>query len=136
SASKLQIEEEIDIAVPRFSYEIRKTPKPGFVSMLCARIIEVTDKAIVFDERFAPPVLTVSAHATVTGWLDRVIGWIETKLEELARFASDPRSGSGLQSVDYCILQMLNRHIPALRHKRGSKYVHPEGLYVELLHLA
>jgi type VI secretion system protein ImpJ len=136
SASKLQIEEEVDIAVPRLSYEIRKTPKPGFVSLLCARIIEVTDKAIVFDERFAPPVLTVAAHATITGWLDRVTGWIETKLEELARFASDPRSGSGMQSVDYFILQMLNRQIPALRHMRGSKYVHPERLYVELLRLA
>ncbi len=136
SVSKLQIEEEIDIAVPRLSYEIRKTPKPGFVNLLCARIIEVTDKAIVFDERFAPPMLTVSGHATLTGWLDRVTGWIETKLEELARYASDPRSGSGMQSVDYFILQMLNRQIPALKHMRGSKYVHPERLYVELLRLA
>jgi type VI secretion system protein ImpJ len=136
ASSKLQIEEEIDVALPRFSYEIRKTPKPGFVSLLCARIVEVTDKAIVYDERFAPPVLTVVAHATVTGWLDRVIGWIETKLEELARFASDPRSGSGMQSVDYFILQMLNRQIPVLKHMRGSKYVHPERLFVELLCLA
>jgi type VI secretion system protein ImpJ len=136
SASKLQIEEEIDVAVPRFSYEIRKTAKPGFVSLLCARIIEVTDKAIVFDEKFAPPVLTVMSHPTVNGWLDRVIGWVETKLEELARFASDPRSGSGMQSVDYFILQMLNRQLPALKHMRGSKYVHPERLYVDLLRLA
>ena len=136
SASKLQIEEDVDTAVPRLSYVIRKTPRPGFVSIPCARIIDVTDKAIVYDERFAPPVLTVSAHPTVTGWLDRVIGWIETKLEELARFASDPRSGSGMQSVDYFILQMLNRQIPALRHMKGSKYVHPERLYLELLRLA
>lgn len=136
SASKLQIEEEIDVAVPRLSYEIRKTPKPGFVSLLCARIVEVTDKAIIYDERFAPPVLTINAHATVSGWLDRVTGWIETKLEELARFASDPRSGSGMQSVDYFILQMLNRQIPALKYMRGSKYVHPERLYIELLRLA
>ncbi|QEN85231.1 type VI secretion system baseplate subunit TssK [Labrys sp. KNU-23] len=136
ASSALQIEEEIDIAVPRFSYEIRRTPKPGFVSMLCARIIEVNDKTIVFDERFAPPVLVVAAHAAVTGWLDRVIGWVETKLDELARFASDPRSSGGMQSVDYFVLQMLNREIPALRHMRRSKYTHPERLYVELLRLA
>ena len=136
TASAMQIEEEVDVAVPRFSYEIRKTPKPGFVNLLCARIIEVNDNTIVFDERFAPPVLVVAAHATVTGWLDRVIGWVETKLDELARFASDPRSGSGLQSVDYFVLQMLNREIPALRHMRRSKYTHPERLYVELLRLA
>jgi type VI secretion system protein ImpJ len=136
ASSAMQIEEEVDVAVPRFSYEIRKTPKPGFVNLLCARIIEVNDNTIVFDERFAPPVLVVAAHATVTGWLDRVIGWVETKLDELARFASDPRSGSGLQSVDYFVLQMLNREIPALRHMRRSKYTHPERLYVELLRLA
>jgi type VI secretion system protein ImpJ len=136
ASSKLQIEEEIDVAHPRFSFEIRKTPKPGYVNLVCARIVEVNDKSIVFDERFAPPTLVVSAHATITGWLDRVIGWIDTKLEELARFASDPRSGSGMQSVDYFILQMLNRQIPALKHMRGSRYVHPERLYVELLRLA
>lgn len=136
SASKMQIEEDVDTAVPRLSYVIRKTPRPGFVSMPCARIVDVTDKAIIYDERFAPPVLIVSAYPTITGWLDRVIGWVETKLEELARFASDPRSGSGMQSVDYFILQMLNRQIPALQHMKGSKYVHPERLYVELLRLA
>jgi type VI secretion system protein ImpJ len=136
ATAKLQIEEEIDVAHPRFSFEIRKTPKPGHVCLVCARIVEVNDKAIIFDERFAPPALVVSAHATISGWLDRVIGWIETKLEELARFASDPRSGSGMQSVDYFILQMLNRQIPALKHFKGSRYVHPERLYVELLRLA
>lgn len=136
STSAMQVEEQLDIAVPRFSYEIRKTPKPGFACMLCARIVEVNDKTIIFDERFAPPVLIVSAHATVTGWLDRVIGWIETKLEELARFASNPRANSGMQSVDYFILQMLNRQIPALLHMRRTKYLHPERLYVELLKLA
>ena len=136
SSAKMQVEEEIDIAAPRLSFEIRKTPKPGFANLLCARIVEVNDKAIVFDEKLAPPVLIVAAHATVTGWLDRVIGWVETKLEELARFASDPRAGGSMQSVDYFILQMLNRQIPVLRHMRGSKYVHPERLYVELLRLA
>ena len=136
STAKMQVEEEIDIALPRMSYEVRKTPKPGFVSLACARIVEVTDKAIIYDERFAPPALTLSAHATLTGWLDRVIGWVETKLEELARFASDPRSGGTMQSVDYFILQMLNRQLPTMKHMRLSKYVHPERFYVELLRLA
>jgi len=136
SSAKMQVEEEIDIATPRMSFEVRKTPKQGFVSIACARIVEVTDKTIVYDERFAPSALTISAHATLTGWLDRVIGWVETKLEELSRFASDPRSGGTMQSVDYFILQMLNRQSPTLKHMRTSKYVHPERLYVELLRLA
>jgi type VI secretion system protein ImpJ len=136
STSNLRIEQEIDIAHQRLSYEIRKTPKPGFTGLLAARIVEVSDKAIVFDERFAPPVLVTLAHPVVAGWLDRVIGWVETKLEELARYASDPSAGGGLQSVDYFMLQMLNREIPALKHLRGSRYVHPERLFFELLKLA
>jgi type VI secretion system protein ImpJ len=136
STSKLRVEEEIDVANPRLSYEIRKTPKPGYVGLLAARIVEVRDKAIVFDERFVPPILVTSAYPAAQGWLDRVIGWVETKLEELARYAADPSAGGGLQSVDYFMLQMLNRHLPALRHLRASRYVHPERLYWELLQLA
>ncbi len=65
-----------------------------------------------------PPVLLCAAHPVVEGWLNRVIGWIETKLEELARYAVDPSSGGGLQSVDYLVLQLLNRQIPVLQHFR------------------
>ncbi len=136
STSKLRMEEDIEIGHPRLTFEIRKTPKAGFVGLQIARIVEVTDKAIVFDERFAPPVLATCAHPVTLGWLDRVIGWVETKLEELARYASDPGSGGGLQSVDYFMLQMLNRAIPQLKHLRNSRYVHPERLFVELLALA
>src|SRR5262249_53102934 len=109
---------------------------PGFTGLLAARIVEVNDKAIVFDERFAPPVLIASAHPVVVGWLDRVIGWVETKLEELARYASDPSAGGGLQGVGYFMLQMPNRETPAPKHTPFSRFVHPERVFVELLRRA
>ena len=90
----------------------------------------------MFDEKFAPPVLVCAAHPAVDGWIDRVIGWIDNKLDELARYAADPTAGGGLQSVDYFMLQLLNRDIPVLKHFRASRYVHPERLYEELLRLA
>ena len=136
STSHLRIEEEIDVAYPRLAYEIRKTAKPGYVGLPIARIVEVHDRTIVFDEKFAPPLLMCAAHPTVEGWLDRVIGWIGTKLDELARYASDATAGGGLQSADYLMLQMLNREIPVLKHFRRSRYVHPERLYEELLRIA
>jgi type VI secretion system protein ImpJ len=135
STSHLRIEEEIDVAYPRLAYEIRKTLKPGYVSLPVARIVEVHDRTIVFDEKFAPPVLIVAAHPTIEGWLDRVIGWIGNKLDELARYASDATGGGGLQSADYLMLQMLNRSIPVLKHFRLSRYVHPERLYEEFLRI-
>jgi type VI secretion system protein ImpJ len=136
STSALRIEEEIDVAYPRLAFELRKTAKPGYVGLGIARILEVRDKTIVFDEKYAPPVLTCSAHPVVDGWIDRVIGWIDNKLEELARYAADPTAGGGLQSVDYFVLQLLNRHINVLKHFRGSSYVHPERLFEEYLRLA
>jgi type VI secretion system protein ImpJ len=136
STSELRSEQEIDLAYPRLAFELRRTPKPGFLNLGVARILEIRDKLIIFDEKFAPPILVCSAHPIVNGWLDRVIGWIDNKLEELARYAADPTAGGGLQSVDYFVLQLLNRTIPVLKHLRSSVYVHPERLYTALVSLA
>jgi len=135
SSSVLRIEEEVDIAYPRLGYELRKTAKPGYIGLGIARILEVRDKQIVFDEKFVPPLLICSSHPVVDGWIDRVIGWIDNKLEELARYAADPTAGGGLQSVDYFVLQLLNRHIAVLKHFRSTGYLHPERLFQEFLRL-
>jgi type VI secretion system protein ImpJ len=50
STSSLRIEEEIDIAYPRLAFELRRTVKPGYASLAIARIVEIRDKTIVFDE--------------------------------------------------------------------------------------
>lgn len=136
STASIHAEEEIEVAHPRSELTISDAPKAGYNNLLIARILEVRDKTIVLDETIAPPVLICHAHPTVTGWIDRVIGWVGTRLESLARFASDPSSGGGLQAYDYFMLQILNREINVLKHYRASKYIHPETLYVEFLRLA
>jgi type VI secretion system protein ImpJ len=136
SARQVQTEEDIDVAKPRLEYEMRRTRKDGYVVLPAARIVEVRDKTIVFDEKFVPPVLACSAHPVSQGWIDRTIGWIETKLEELSRYAADPSAGGGLQSADYLVLQILNRSLPLLRHLRSSRYTHPERAFCELVRLA
>jgi type VI secretion system protein ImpJ len=100
STSHLRIEEEIEVAYPRIGYEVRKTARPGYVALPVARIVEVHDRTVVLDEKFAPTVLICSAHPTIEGWQDRVIGWISAKLDELARYASDMTAGGSLQNVD------------------------------------
>jgi type VI secretion system protein ImpJ len=90
----------------------------------------------LFDEKYVPPMLVCSAHPVIDGWINRIIGWVDNKLEELSRYAADPSSGGGLQSVDYLVLQMLNRYIPVLKHFARSNYIHPERLFDELLRIA
>ena len=136
STASIRIEEEIDVAYPRFTFDIKSAARPGYASLAVARILEVREKTIIFDERFVPPVLICSAHPVVDGWIDRVTGWIEAKLDELARYATDPTAGGGLQSVDYFMLQILNRHSSVLKHYRRSNYIHPERLYELFLGIA
>jgi type VI secretion system protein ImpJ len=136
SSVSMHVEEEIEVAHPRIEFTVREVPKPGYNNLIISRIMEVRDKTIILDETIAPPVLVCHAHPVPMGWLDRVIGWVETRLESLARYATDPSSGGGLQAYDYFMLQMLNREINVLKHYRASKYIHPETLYVELLRLA
>ena len=135
SAASMHVEQEIEVAHPRVTLEIRDKPKSGYHCVKVARILEVRDKTIVLDETFAPPVLLVDAHPVVAGWLDRVIGWSENKLQTLSRYAADFSSGGGLQTFDYFMLQMLNREINVLRHLRTSRYVHPVDLYLTLLRM-
>jgi type VI secretion system protein ImpJ len=135
ATAALRLEEEVDIVFPRLGFELRKTAKPGYSSLGMARVLQVRDKQIVFDEKYVPPVLVCSAHPTVAGWIDRVVGWIDNRLEELARYAADPTAGGGLQSVDYLVLQLLNRRIAVLKHYRASGYLHPERLFGEFLGL-
>lgn len=136
STAAMRLEQEIEVAHPRIEFDIRKTEKPGYHCLKLARVMEVRDKTAVFDDTFAPPVLSVQAHPVVAGWIDRVVGWTETKLESLARYASDPSSGGGLQATDYFMLLVLNREINLLRHARHSRYTHPEALYQLLLRVA
>jgi type VI secretion system protein ImpJ len=136
SSSPLRIEEEIDLALPRLALELRKSAKPGFTCLGIARLLEVRDKAVLLDEQYVPPSLITAAHPTIEGWIDRVLGWINNKVDELARYAADPTAGGGMQSADYFMLQILNRESPVLRHFRRSRYVHPERLYEELIRLA
>jgi type VI secretion system protein ImpJ len=136
SASDLVVEQEIEVAHLRTGFDVRKTPKQGFHNLKVAKILEVRDKNVIFDPTFAPPVLITQAHPVVAGWVDRIIGWVDTKLEGLSRYAADPSSGGGLQAFDYFMLQMLNREVNVLKHMRNSKFVHPEQLYQEVLRLS
>lgn len=136
STSNLRQEEEIDVAHPQLMYSIRSTSPPGQVCLPVARIREVKDRIIIVDGTFAPPMLNSHGHPVVSGWVESVIGWVERKLSELARYAADTSAGGGLQNFDYLTLQLLNRTHPVLLHMRDSSYIHPERVYVEFLKLA
>ncbi|CAN2534903.1 hypothetical+protein [Methylocapsa aurea] len=137
STSELRSEEEIEVAHPRMELHIESERKRGYNNLPVARIVKLENGAILLDPEFAPTVLVCRAHDVVVGWLNRVIGWVENKLDAIARYAADPTAGGGLQNRDYLLLQTLNRAIPALQHfEHTANHLHPERLYVFLVSLA
>jgi len=136
NASGTRMEQTIEIASPRLELALRKTPKPGYQNIPVGRVNEVRDGVVSLDDTVPPTGLILKVHPAFEGYLSRVIGWIEAKLESLARYASDPSAGGGLQSNDYLMLMVLNRTIPGLRHLRHSGHVHPERLFEQLIALA
>ena len=136
TASSLRSEQVLELAVPRLELAIRKTPRPGYQNLRLARIAEVRDGVVTLDETYPPPALIVGAHPQILGYLTRVIGWIEARLESLARYATDPSAGGGLQASDYLMLMVLNRNIGVLRHMSRTFALHPEALYQVLIALA
>lgn len=136
SASGTRLEQTLEIAVPRLELAIRKSPKPGYQCLRLGRINEVRDGVISIDETVPPPAMVLAAHPVITGFLTRVIGWMEAKLENLSRYAADPTAGGGMQAIDYLMLMTLNREIGVLRHFNETHAVHPERLYEKLVGLA
>ncbi len=133
AARSLQI---IETAAPRLELALRNTPRPGYQNIRLGRIIEMRDGVVTLDDTVPPVGLSLMVHSVYEGYLSRVIGWVEAKLENLARFAADPSSGGGLQATDYLMLMVLNRELPILRHLENQKAVHPERLYEKLVGLA
>ncbi len=135
-ASQSRSEQTLEIAVPRLELTIRQTAKPGYQCLRLARITEIRDGVISFDDTVAPPALVLAAHPVLLGYVSRVVGWVEAKLETLARYAADPSSGGGMQAADYLMLMTLNREVGILRHMAGLQSVHPEALFRQLVGLA
>ena len=136
NASGTRTEQGVEIAVPRLELDLRKSAKPGYQCLRIARINEVRDGVVSLDDTQPPPAIILAVHPAIEGYLSRVIGWIEAKLESLARYASDPSAGGGMQATDYLMLMVLNREITVLRHLRTCAHIHPEALYQKLIGLS
>lgn len=136
NASDAQNEQRIEIATPRLELALRHDPRPGYQNIYLGRIADMRDKAVTLDQTVPPTGLTLAVHPAYEGYLTRVIGWMESKLATLARYASDPSSGGGMQATDYLMLMVINRELPVLRHLRSQGAVHPERLYEKLVSIA
>jgi type VI secretion system protein ImpJ len=94
----------------------------------------------VFDERFVPPTLQISAALPLMAMLRRLVALLEDKCKTIARpkdLGSTTVSGFSAEGIaNAWFLHCINSSLAPLRHLCISKRAHPEELFVEMSRLA
>lgn len=109
----------------------------AWATLSVARVQERrADNALVLRAAHVPPLLDVSAHAVVRGWLDELQGLLHHRAEALAGRLSQGGSGGVAEIADFLLLQTVNRHLPVASHFARTRPLHPLRFYEWALPLA
>ena len=128
--------EPIEFGRPNLRFGVTRDQIYGRVTLGCVKVREVSNKRLMFDDRFIPPTLDIGAAQRLKGGLTDIIGRAEQRSEELALRAAETTEGGSDTFASFLLLQALNRWIPMLQHLEGLPTVHPERLFQSLVGLA
>ncbi|QNQ09575.1 type VI secretion system baseplate subunit TssK [Sphingomonas alpina] len=128
--------EPIGLGRPNLRYGITRDQTYGRVSLGLARIREVQNKGLMFDDRYIPPTLDIAAATRLGGGLADIVGRAQQRSGELAIRAVEATDGGSDTFASFLLLQALNRWIPVLEHLQFLPTVHPERLYEALTSMA
>lgn len=128
--------EPIDFGRPNLRYGVTRDQTYGRVTLGIARVREVQNKRLMFDDRFIPPTLDFAAARRLDGAITDILGRAEQRAEELALRAVEATDGGAETFVSFLLLQSLNRWVQVLAHLDGLPMVHPERLFENFVALA
>lgn len=128
--------EPVEVATPNLRYGIARRDTEGRVCLGLARVREVLNRQITFDQRYIPPLLDIRATAALSGALKNLTGRVELRLNELADRAAETAQGGSEAFASFFVLQALNRWKPVLDHLANLPNIHPERLFESLVGLA
>lgn len=115
-------------------------PAEGLVTLPMAVIKRDGSGNFVFEERFVPPCVQISANEYLLMLTRRLIGILQEKSATLSldnRQRGQFRTGFSAQEISkFWFLHAVNSALGPLRHLFLSKRGHPEELFRELAHLA
>lgn len=121
----------------RLRYALATQDLSGYACIGLARILEVrSDRAIVLDPHYIPPLLDCAASPVLQGFVTELHGLLHHRATALAgRVAGS--GGKGVAEIaDFLLLMAVNRYEPLLAHLTGSPLVHPERVYALALQMA
>jgi len=125
--------EPIELGRPNLRFGVTRDQTYGRVTLGAARVREVQNKQLMFDDRYVPPTLDIDAALRLKGGLTDIVARAEQRAEELALRAVEATDGGAETFASFLLLQALNRWTPMLRHLERLPMVHPERLYEALL---
>lgn len=128
--------EPVEFGRPNLRFGVTRDQTYGRVTLGIARVREVQNKRLMFDDRFIPPTLDIDAALRLRGAVTDIIGRAEQRAEELALRAVEATDGGAETFASFLLLQSLNRWVPLLQHLEGLPMVHPERLYESLIAMA
>ncbi len=111
--------------------------RSSYVCIGIAKILECrTDKTIVLDEQYIPPMLNCSGSLVLQGYIEEIVGLIKTRGEALANLVNSGGTGGVADVADFMLLQLVNKYEPLFRHFSFIDGLHPEVLYRYVIQLA
>ena len=128
--------EPIEFGSPNLRFGVTRDQLYGRVTLGLARVREVQNRRLMFDDRFIPPTLDIAASLRLRGALADIGGRADQRAEELAVRAVEATDGGSDTFVSFLLLQALNRWIPVLAHLQYLPTVHPERLYESFIAMA
>jgi type VI secretion system protein ImpJ len=128
--------EPIETAKANLRFGVTRDQTYGRICVGLAKVREVQNGRLMFDERYIPPCLDVRASTRLTGFLSDIIGRAEQRSEELALRAVEATEGGAETFASFLLLQAINKWLPQLQHLLALPGVHPERLYEVFLSMA
>lgn len=126
----------LQVAAMRPEFRLESATRDGLVCLGMARISEVrSDKQVVLDDNYIPPMLDARQHARLEGVITQVRSLLEHRGQELGGRVSASGRGGAAEIADFLMLQIVNRYEPLFSHYAVVERLHPQTLYETAIQL-
>lgn len=130
----------VALARKNFSLVLDVELPEGMIALPVARVRRDGSGHVVYDPRFVPPCVRISASQRLMQLLARLVERLEAKADAMLAERESRRLGlaeyASREIVEFWLSHTIHAALPALRQLHRSRSAHPEVLYEELARLA
>lgn len=128
--------EPLELARPNLRIALTNDQREGKLSIGLARVREVRNNRLNFDDRYIPPALDIDVSAKLSGAVSDILARCIARRDELANRVVTSAEAGAEEIANFVLLQALNRAEQVLKHLGAMPTIHPERLYETLVGFA